>query len=116
LKPGNLMVRPDGLLKVLDFGLARLLPTSAVATLAAAGQATAPGTLLGTVLYMSPEQARGEPVGAPSDLFSLGIVFYELAAGRHPFPADSPVSVLYAIATQEPLPAAQLNPELPAAL
>ncbi len=75
IKPDNIMVRDDGYVKVLDFGLARLLPTktndSEAATLA---QQTMPGTLMGTVAYMSPEQARGEVVSHPSDIFALGIV------------------------------------------
>jgi serine/threonine protein kinase len=87
IKPENLMVRPDGFVKVLDFGLASLLP-------APAGSGTAPdgvtgsGVLLGTVRYMSPEKARAEPVDAATDIFSLGLVLYELAAGRHPFQDD----------------------------
>jgi serine/threonine protein kinase len=93
IKPDNLMVRPDGYVKVLDFGLARLLPGPADPPLeplpgrpGPAGVAdTDPGMLVGTAGYMSPEQARGEPVGSASDIFSLGIVLYELATGRHPF-------------------------------
>jgi predicted ATPase len=110
VKPQNLMVRPDGIVKVLDFGLARHLggPT--------AGPATDPGTRVGTVLYMSPEQARAEPVGTATDVFSLGIVLYELATGVHPFLADTEAGVLHAVASREPLPPARLNPEVPAGL
>ena len=72
--------------------------------------------MLGTVRYMSPEQARAEPVGSASDLFSLGVVLYELATGRHPFPADSPIGTLHAILAQPPLRPSLLNPEIPAAL
>ncbi|MFN0103742.1 MAG: serine/threonine-protein kinase, partial [Bryobacteraceae bacterium] len=85
IKPENVMIRNDGYVKVLDFGLARLF---------AAGEAEASGAggaLIGTVRYMSPEQARGDSVQTPSDVFSLGIVLYEMAAGRHPFAADSTI-------------------------
>ena len=117
IKPDNLMVRDDGYVKVLDFGLARLRPAtesdSEAATLA---QQTTPGTVMGTVAYMSPEQARGETVSHPSDIFALGIVLYELATGRHPFKAETLVGYLHAITLQEPPPPAQWKPELPAAL
>jgi predicted ATPase len=116
IKPTNLMVRDDGVVKVLDFGLARRLATAGTPTLAPAGGDTDPGTRVGTPLYMSPEQARAEPVGPASDIFSLGLVLYELATGQHPFLADSEFSILHAIAAQPPLPPARLNPEVPAAL
>jgi tetratricopeptide (TPR) repeat protein len=114
IKPENVMVRSDGYVKVLDFGLARRLPGGLAS--APTGEATAPGTLLGTVLYMSPEQARGETASSASDIFALGIVLYELAVGRHPFPADSQVGVLHAIMSQSPLSPKRLNPEIPAPL
>ena len=117
LKPDNILVREDGYVKVLDFGLARLLTTnsgdSEAATLA---QQTTPGTIMGTVAYMSPEQARGESVGPQSDIFALGIVLYELATGRHPFQAETLVGYLHAITLQEPAPPQQWQPKLPAAL
>jgi predicted ATPase len=116
IKPANLMVRPDGLVKVLDFGLARRLPGALAPGPAPGSEATDPGTRIGTLLYMSPEQARAEPVGAASDIFSLGLVLYELATGRHPFPADSPFGVLRAIEAQAPVPAARLSPAVPAPL
>jgi predicted ATPase len=116
VKPENVIVRPDGYVKVLDFGLARLLPGGAAAALAFAGKETDPGTQLGTLLYMSPEQARAEPVGSASDVFSLGIVLYELATGRHPFEADSGFGIQQAILVREPVSPARLNPELGAAL
>ncbi len=117
IKPDNIMVRDDGYLKVLDFGLARLLPATASGSEAATlAQQTTPGTVMGTVAYMSPEQARGESVSHPSDIFALGIVLYELAAGRHPFKAETLVGYLHAITLQTPPPLTQLKPELPAAL
>jgi predicted ATPase len=117
IKPENIMVRRDGYVKVLDFGLARLAPAastvdSEVATLAH----TQPGMLLGTVQYMSPEQARGEAVLAASDVFSLGLVLYEMATGHAPFTAETVLATLNAIASQQPLPPSHWQADLPAAL
>ena len=95
IKPENIMVRPDNLVKVLDFGLARL-------TLSDDATDTGVGRLAGTVRYMSPEQAQGGATGLPSDIFSLGIVFYEMATGFHPFPADSILGALHAIIAGKP--------------
>jgi predicted ATPase len=114
VKPANLMVRDDGIVKVLDFGLARRLPVSGRRS--PGGPRTDPGTRVGTVLYMSPEQARGDLVGTPTDVFSLGLVLYELATGQHPFMADSDLGVLHAIGAHVPLPPSRLNPTIPAAL
>ena len=111
IKPDNIMVRDDGYVKVLDFGLARLRSAtesdSAAATLA---QQTTPGTVLGTVAYMSPEQARGETVSHSSDVFALGIVLYELATGRHPFKAETLVGYLHSITQQTPAPPPDTGP------
>jgi predicted ATPase len=113
IKPQNVMVRPDGIVKVLDFGLARRLSADAAADPA---PGTDPGTRVGTVSYMSPEQTRGEPADTASDIFSLGIVLYELATGQHPFAAFTEAAIAQAIIEQRPLPIVRLNPEAPAAL
>jgi GTPase SAR1 family protein len=116
IKPANLMVRGDGILKVLDFGLARRLPERGTRVAGPSTMLSDPGAMVGTPLYMSPEQARAEQVSAASDIFSLGIVLYELATGQHPFQADSQLGILYAIVTHIPVPPSRLNPEVPAAL
>lgn len=116
IKPDNIMVRDDGYVKVLDFGLARLLPTNSGENAATLLEFTTPGMIVGTVAYMSPEQARGETVKAPSDIFALGIVLYELATGQHPFKADSLVGYLHGITLNTPAPLISLRPEVPAAL
>jgi predicted ATPase/serine/threonine protein kinase len=110
IKPENIMIRQDGYVKVLDFGLARLVTEPERGPQALMG--THPGRVVGTVRYMSPEQARGENPAAPSDVFALGVVFYEMATGRHPFPSDSVLGTLHAITTETPAPPAKLNPNL----
>src|SRR6266851_364485 len=117
IKPDNIMVRDDGYVKMLDFGLARLLPTTSsdpeAMTLA---QQTTPGTVMGTLAYMSPEQASGQTVGSPSDIFALGIVLYELATGRHPFKSETMIGYLHAITSQVPASMSSLKSHLPVAL
>lgn len=112
LKPENVMVRSDGFVKLLDFGLAQL---DAVQPDAATGFVTAPGSVLGTLRYMSPEQTRGERVGPATDLFSLGLVMYELATGRHPFQAPTLPATVVALVHADPAPPSSVRPDLPAA-
>jgi serine/threonine protein kinase len=104
IKPENVMLRPDGFVKVLDFGLAKL--TSTGAAVAAQSTQTAfrtdAGTVVGTVAYMSPEQARGQQVDHRTDIWALGCVLYEMVAGRSPFAAQSSSDVLAAILQNEP--------------
>jgi serine/threonine protein kinase len=99
LKPENIMVRIDGYVKVLDFGVAKLMPTSPLlgtkGTLAPAS--SRPGQILGTLGYMSPEQILGRHTDQRSDLFSFGIILYEMLTGQHPWPGTSPVDRLHAI-------------------
>ena len=112
IKPENVMVRPDGYVKVLDFGLAKLVGLAAHATTVST-VATEAGMLLGTPHYMSPEQAEGKAVDERSDVFSLGVILYELATGSRPFTGDNYVSVLSSILRDTPAPIAELNPALP---
>ena len=110
IKPANVWL-DDGTdpprVKVLDFGLAQALTDDA---------AEQPGTVLGTPAYMAPEQAGGAAVGGPADLFSLGCVLYQMAAGRRPFAGPNLVALILSVATDEPTPVGELNPALPPAL
>jgi eukaryotic-like serine/threonine-protein kinase len=117
LKPGNIMVTPQGLVKILDFGLAKLtgpLDTDAFAETvhAEASPHTEEGTVLGTVAYMSPEQADGRKIDARSDIFSFGSVLYEMVSGRQPFPGSSKLSMLSAVMHREPQPVSQAVPDI----
>ena len=114
IKPENIMARDDGYVKILDFGLARVLPINTDAD-AETQVATNPGTFLGTLRYMSPEQARGESVKAATDIFSLGLVLYELATGKHPFEAGSQLATLHAILSQPALPLSHQRLGIPTA-
>jgi eukaryotic-like serine/threonine-protein kinase len=119
IKPENIMVRPDGLVKVVDFGVAKLTelgPATSDTEAPTALSGTSPGMVLGTARYMSPEQARGLDVDQRSDLFSLGIVLYEMVAGRAPFTGTTIADILVSILQTEPLPLTQYFPDLPAEL
>ena len=118
LKPENVIVRPDGFVKVLDFGLAKLVaPSEALGAQATqTAYRTDPGTAVGTLAYMSPEQARGQAVDARTDIWSLGCVLYEMVAGRSPFAARSSSDTLAAILEHEPAPLARFEPQVPAEL
>ena len=116
IKPENVMVRRDGIVKVLDFGLAKLTEPSAPAVDTQApttpGGSTESGVVMGTPRYMSPEQARGEKVDARTDIFSLGVMLYEMVAGRAPFVGATTSEVIAAILRDEPAPLAEPPPAL----
>jgi eukaryotic-like serine/threonine-protein kinase len=111
IKPENVMLRPDGYVKVLDFGLAKLTIRE-TSTAATSAMKTEPGMIMGTMHYMSPEQLRGAEVDSRSDIFSLGVVLYELATARRPFESSTPSGIIAAILTEEPQIPAGLPPEL----
>jgi serine/threonine protein kinase/Tol biopolymer transport system component len=116
IKPENVMLRPDGYVKVLDFGLAKLLEQREDEPDARPHVSTDPGVVMGTVNYMSPEQARGQRVDARTDIWSLGVVLYEMAAGRAPFACETQADTLASIIGKEPVPLARFVPTAPDAL
>lgn len=109
IKPGNVMVTDAGQVKVMDFGIARAVSDSS-STVAETTQ------ILGTAAYFSPEQAKGEPVDARADLYSTGVVLYELLTGRQPFRGESPVAVAYQHVSEAPVPPSEVNETVPRAL
>ena len=114
IKPANIFLTPSGQVKVLDFGLAKLVHNLGTEDDAGADNSlTAIGVIPGTAVYMSPEQARSETVDARSDLFSFGVVLYEMCTGKKPFTGANSLVTLDAVLHAKPVPPRDLNPKIP---
>jgi len=118
LKPGNVMITPDGILKVLDFGLAKhhVAAPPEAATAMPSLDLTQPGAVMGTPAYMSPEQAMGAPASPRSDVFSFGVMLYEMVGGQRPFQGSNTSAVLLQVVRKEPRPIEEVNHAVPALL
>lgn len=113
LKPENVMIADEGLAKIVDFGLAKLVTTTDESPSVTHGPSTLPGVVMGTVGYMSPEQASGRPADHRSDQFAFGLIAYEMATGRRPFQRETAAQTLAATIDEEPTPIRELNAEVP---
>jgi serine/threonine protein kinase len=118
IKPENIMIRSDGLVKLLDFGTVKILKKGATfidkeADTAIKSMSTIPGMIIGTANYMSPEQASGKTIDARSDIFSFGIVLYEMLTGLQAFEGETSLEIISSILKDEPKPVCQINPDIP---
>lgn len=113
IKPANIFITNSGVVKILDFGVAKLTPGLRAGDTALDDPLTVAGDIFGTAVYMSPEQARGEELDPRSDLFSFGVVLYQMSTGKRPFSGTNAVTTLEAVMNQKPVSPLKLNPELP---